>query len=366
MKVLVIFGTRPEAIKLAPVIRALQDTPGLQLRTCATGQHRRLLDQALSFFDLTPDLDLDLMAPGQQPDELAGRLLTALGPVIQTEAPDLVVVQGDTTSAMAGAMAASWRGVPVAHVEAGLRSGDLEAPFPEEGNRRQIDQIAALHFAPTLRARDNLLGEGLGPDSIEVTGNTGIDALLQTVARIQDSPPVVEGSGPLVLVTAHRRESFGAPIAGICDAVRQVARRPGVRVAFPVHPNPVVDGPVRAALFGLPRVHLLPPLPYPQMVRLMTEATVLLTDSGGLQEEAPSLGLRVLVCRSCSERTEGLEAGAAELVGTQPSTLTAAVEAILDDPATGRFHGQNPYGDGHAAVRIARSSARRGSDRAAG
>lgn len=375
MKVLAVFGTRPEAIKLAPVLAALAEQPVLDVYAVSTGQHRRLLDHALDAFELTPDLDLDLMQPGQQPDDLTARILAGLSPVFDEQQPDLVLVQGDTTSALAGALAANARSIPVAHVEAGLRSGDLAAPFPEEGNRRVIDQLSSLWFAPTATARDNLLAEGHDPACVYRTGNTGIDALLRIWERVRDVPIVelapctadlVDARGPLILVTAHRRESFGAPLSRIADALRRIADEREVRIAVPVHPNPEVDGPLRAELAGVERIHLFPPLRYPAMVKLLGFASVVLTDSGGLQEEAPSLGRRVLVCRDRTERTEGLTAGAAMLVGTDPDRIVAEVERMLDQPELARFSGDSPYGDGLASTRIAHILARRARARRAG
>lgn len=362
MTLLVVIGTRPEAIKLAPVVAALRARPELRVRVVATGQHRRLLDHALAAFDLAVDHDLDAMRPGQQPGELAARLVAALDPLLVHEAPDRVLVQGDTTSALAGALAASWRGVAVAHVEAGLRSGDPTAPFPEELHRRLISRLADLHFAPTEAAAAALRAEGVASDAILVTGNTGIDALLSTWDRVRGRAlaelhpalaPFDPPGPPVVLLTAHRRESIGAPLAGIAEGLAAIARSRPIRAAVPVHPNPDVERPLRRALASVPGVTLLPPLPYPALVALLGASQLVLTDSGGLQEEAPALGRHVLVLRDVTERLEGVSVGAATLVGTRPDRIAAEAIRRLDRPDGGAFVGACPYGDGHAASRIA-------------
>ncbi|WP_425229479.1 non-hydrolyzing UDP-N-acetylglucosamine 2-epimerase [Sphingomonas sp.] len=366
--ILVIFGTRPEAIKLFPVIRALGSTPGLRVRTCVTAQHRGLLDQVLSIADLTPDIDLDLMEPGQTLDRLTARLLTGLGEVMDRERPDWVVVQGDTATAMAGALAAYYRQVPVAHVEAGLRSGDIYHPWPEEVNRRIVAPIAALHFAPTGTAAAALKRENIAPDTIHVTGNTVVDALQWTRARVAADPDLAGGLDDvlapltgkrLVLVTTHRRENFGDGMAAIARALVRIADRGDTALLFPVHPNPQV-GPVMDAIIGAkeggrPEIIRTAPLDYPHFVRALAACDLVLSDSGGVQEEAPALGKPVLVMRETTERPEGVAAGTARLVGTDEDRIVHEVFNLLDDSgayaAMARAH--NPFGDGHAAARIA-------------
>ena len=391
-RVLVVFGTRPEAIKLAPVIRALQAWPDqFVARTCATAQHREMLDQALAPFGIVPDIDLDLMQPGQTLSALGARVLAAMDEVLAAEQPDWVLVQGDTTTVMMAALAAQHRQVKVGHVEAGLRTYDRRNPFPEEMNRVVADHVSDLCFAPTETARRNLLAEGIPDERIIVTGNTVIDALLWVASQ---PPPVemaefLEGLGigekmekqgapgtqgdkeklspspllplspspHLILVTAHRRESFGAPLAGICRALRQLSEELAGRahIIYPVHRNPNVWGPVHAALAGLPGITLLPPVDYRSLVYLMARAALILTDSGGIQEEAPSLHVPVLVLRETTERPEAVAAGAARLVGTDPAHIVAAVHELLNDPVgyARMASAANPYGDGRAAERIA-------------
>jgi len=358
---MVVFGTRPEAIKLAPVIRRLREqAERFDVRVCVTAQHRGLLDQVLDVFDIQPDYDLDLMRPGQTLTESTARILAALEPVIAGERPDFVLVQGDTTTAMCGALAAFYQDARVGHVEAGLRTGDLRQPFPEEMNRVLVSKLATLHFAPTASARQNLLDEGVVPESIFVTGNTGIDAVLEVAAALEAGSlpsgkwPSLDPRKKLVLVTAHRRESFGAGFERICQALRDIAKRGDAEVVYPVHPNPNVEEPVNRLLRGAPGIHLITPLPYVPFVDLMRRAYLLLTDSGGIQEEAPSLGKPVLVMREKTERPEAVEAGTARLVGTDRATILAETALLFDDPAVyarrSRIH--NPYGDGRAASRI--------------
>ena len=363
-RVLVIFGTRPEAIKLFPVVRALAAEPSLTVRTCVTAQHRGLLDQVLSIADLAPDIDLDLMEPGQSLDRLTARLLVGLGEVMDAEAPDLVIVQGDTATAMAGALAAYYRRVPVAHVEAGLRSGDILHPWPEEVNRRIVAPIAQLHFAPTETAAAALKAETIDPATIHVTGNTVIDALLWTQGRVAADPALAGGldgiaarfaGKRLVLVTTHRRENFGGGMAAIARAIARIADRPDVAVLFPMHPNPHVASAMDAVLGERANVARIAPLDYPHFVRALAMCDVVLTDSGGVQEEAPALGKPVLVMRETTERPEGVEAGTARLVGTDEARIVSEIFTLLDDSdahaAMARAH--NPFGDGHAAARIA-------------
>lgn len=363
-KILVVFGTRPEAIKLFPVVRALAARPALAVRTCVTAQHRGLLDQVLQVAGLVPDIDLDLMEPGQTLDRLTARLLVGLGEVMDRERPDWVVVQGDTATAMTGALAAYYRKVPVAHVEAGLRSGDIHHPWPEEVNRRIVAPIARLHFAPTETAAAALRGENIAPETIHVTGNTVVDALQWTQARIAAEPALAAGLDAelaraagkrLVLVTTHRRENLGDGMAAIAHALARIADRGDTALLFPVHPNPAVGEVMDVILRNRPEIARVPPLDYPRFVRALAACDLVLTDSGGVQEEAPALGKPVLVMRETTERPEGVAAGTARLVGADEDRIVHEVFNLLDDSrahaAMARAH--NPFGDGQAAVRIA-------------
>jgi UDP-N-acetylglucosamine 2-epimerase (non-hydrolysing) len=360
-RALIVFGTRPEAIKLAPVITALRGQA--QVHVCVTGQHREMLDQVLRVFDIRADHDLNLMQPRQDLYDVTAAVLMALRDVIVGARPELVVVQGDTTTTMAAALAAFYAQVPVAHVEAGLRTGDLHRPFPEEANRRITAALADLHFAPTAGARDNLLAEGIAAERITVTGNTGIDALLQVAARLErgdiavrlpESIEHVSRGRRLLVVTGHRRESFGEGFRKICQALRRIVEEhPDVAIVYPVHLNPNVRGPVYELLGQVPRVVLSEPLEYLPFVALMRKAEVLLTDSGGVQEEGPSLGKPVLVMRDRTERPEGVAAGVAWLVGTDPQRICAEVSRHLSGAAGYQALPKNPYGDGKAAERIA-------------
>lgn len=361
-QVLFIFGTRPEAIKLCPVVRYMRSAcPEMRVKVCVTAQHRGMLDQVLACFEVVPDFDLDLMTPGQTLAQITARALAALDPLLAQQAVDMAVVQGDTTTTMAGAVAAFYRGVPVAHVEAGLRTGDLGQPFPEEMNRLVTGRLAVLHFAPTAGARRNLLVEGVPGGQILVTGNTGIDAVLQ-VARAQQEGRLPAPSWPwlaagkkLIVVTAHRRESFGDGIEQICEALAELSERPDVQVVYPVHRNPNVLDPVTRRLGGRKNLVLEEPLDYPRFVDLMRRSYLLITDSGGVQEEAPSLGKPVLVMRERTERPEAVEAGTVKLVGTDPRKIVGEAEQLLDDEVEYRRRSRihNPYGDGHASERIA-------------
>ena len=358
--VLFIFGTRPEAIKLCPVIREMQRASGLAVRVLVTAQHRAMLDQVLDCFQVRPDYDLDLMQPGQTLAEITARVLTALDAVLAPHPPSMAVVQGDTTTTMAGAMAAFYRGIPVAHVEAGLRTGDLSQPFPEEFNRLVTTVVTALHFAPTEGARCNLLQEGVAEERIRVTGNSGIDAVLQVAAALESGQlpapawPWLDPDRKLIVVTAHRRESFGDGIERICEALAELASRPGVQIVYPVHRNPHVLDPVTRRLEEHPHIVLTEPLDYVSFVDLMRRARFIVTDSGGIQEEAPSLGKPVLVLRERTERPEAVEAGTVKLVGSDPQKILAEADWLLHDEAEyqrrSRIH--NPYGDGHASERI--------------
>jgi UDP-N-acetylglucosamine 2-epimerase (non-hydrolysing) len=355
--VLAVFGTRPEAIKIAPVIRALEALPVLDVRVAVTGQHRQMLDQALDVFELAPDHDLNLMTPGQTLPELTSRLLCALDPLLDAEAPAAVIVHGDTTTAMATALAAFYRQIPVGHVEAGLRTSERYAPFPEEINRRLISALATWHFAPTQTGREALLREGIAEDDILVTGNTVIDALYYTLAHSR--PRLAEIPAPgrrLLLVTAHRRENFGAPFEALCRAILRVAEGyPDLEVCYPVHLNPHVRRTVEQVLAGHPRIRLLEPLDYIAFAHLLARAHIVLTDSGGVQEEGPALGKPVLVMRDVTERPEAIDAGVVELVGTDEERIVARLRRLLDDPAAyaGMARAVSPYGDGHASERIA-------------
>jgi UDP-N-acetylglucosamine 2-epimerase (non-hydrolysing) len=366
-KISVLFGTRPEAIKLAPVVRALCGAPEIDCRVCTTAQHREMVDQVLDAFDLVPDADLDLMRAGQSLAELTARSVEAIDKYLTREQPDLVLVQGDTTTVLCAALAAFYRKVPVGHVEAGLRTGDMRAPWPEEANRVLTTRLAALHFAPTERSRQNLLAEGVPVERVVLTGNTVVDALRLVLGTVRARPPTIPGlppaltapgrSRPLVLITGHRRESFGAGFEAICRAIAALARRFGdTAFVYPVHLNPEVRAPVRRILGAgdVDNVFLIDPLGYREFVALMDSAALILTDSGGVQEEAPSLGKPVLVMRAATERPEAVEAGTARLVGTDSATIVAEVSRLLTDRAAyesmSRAH--NPYGDGRAAERI--------------
>jgi len=359
-RVMVVMGTRPEAIKLAPVMAALRRRPEIEARLVVTGQHRGLIDGVLAQFDLQPDTDLDLMRADQAAGDLTARAMLAIGALLGSGRTEMAIVQGDTGSALAGALAAFQRRVPVAHVEAGLRTGDLASPFPEEGNRRLIGQVAALHFAPTAAARAALRREGVAAHAIEVTGNTGIDALLAVDARVRGNTrapglPDLPTDLPVVLVTTHRRENHGAPLLRICEAVERIARHEACAIVMPVHPNPAVAGVLRARLGGIAGVHLTEPLAYEAFVWLLRRAALVLTDSGGVQEEAPVLGTPVLVLRDTTERPEGVKAGVAMLVGTDPMAIAGAARAVLRDDEVAKWMGRplRLYGKGDAAPKIA-------------
>jgi UDP-N-acetylglucosamine 2-epimerase (non-hydrolysing) len=363
-RVLVVFGTRPEAIKLAPVVAALADTPALEARLCVSGQHREMLDQMLTLFGIRPHHDLAVMQPDQDLFDLTARTLTGLRAVLDSERPAAVLVQGDTTTALAAALAAFYRQVPVGHVEAGLRTDQVYDPFPEEMNRRLTTQLAAWHYAPTARAAANLRREGVPAERILITGNTIVDALQGIVAQLERQPPTFPPAVPveqlagrrLILVTGHRRESFGDGLRNICLALRELAERHADALfVYPVHLNPAVQRPVRELLARTPSVVLTPPLDYLPFIDLMRRAYLILTDSGGLQEEAPSLGVPVLVMRDTTERPEALEAGTAQLVGTRRDAIVAAASRLLTDAAAhARMRtAANPFGDGKAARRIA-------------
>jgi UDP-N-acetylglucosamine 2-epimerase (non-hydrolysing) len=359
--ILCTIGTRPEAIKMAPVIRALRAAPWARCRVLLTAQHRELVDPMLAFFGIEPDIDLDLMRPGQSLVDLTSRMLPAVHDAIDRERPDIVLAQGDTTTVFVTALASFYRRVPFAHVEAGLRTGRLDAPFPEEANRVLAGHLSALHFAPTEAARANLRREGIPDDRIRVTGNTVIDALLLTAARDLPIGVDLDPAKRMILVTAHRRDSFGEPIRRVCRAVAELHERfPDVQFLWPVHPNPSIQPVVEGAMSGLARVRLCAPLPYGAFVAAMKRSAVILTDSGGVQEEAPALGKPVLVLRGESERPEAIAAGVARLVGHDPAAIVAEAGRLLTDPDAYRSmaRGASPYGDGRAADRIVAAVAR--------
>lgn len=352
-KILAVYGTRPEAIKMAPVITALRAHPEkLAVTVCTTGQHREMLDQVQELLGLKPDLDLRLMRHDQTLNGLAAGALAAMDEVLVAQAPDWLLVQGDTTTAMTAALAAFHRGVRVGHVEAGLRTGDLRHPFPEEANRRVIDLVSAALFTPTERSRQALLAEGTDPARIHVVGNTVIDALQSIAAGLAEEKP----ERPEVLVTVHRRESFGAPVREIFRAIRELAERfPGVDFVYPVHRNPNVRGPAAEILGGLPNLALHDPFDYQELVRHLLRCRFVLTDSGGIQEEAPTFGKPVLVLRETTERPEGVAAGVAKLVGASRETIVHEASRLLtsEEAFQAMARSVNPYGDGHASARIA-------------
>jgi UDP-N-acetylglucosamine 2-epimerase (non-hydrolysing) len=363
-RVLAIFGTRPEAVKMAPVIMALKKSPGIETRVCITAQHREMLDQVLNLFEIHPDVDLNLMQPNQNLAELTAGIITHLDPVLKGEKPDWVLVQGDTTTVMAAALLCYYNHILVGHVEAGLRTHDKWQPFPEEINRRVAGVCADLHFTPTAHSRQNLLDEGVPDHDIVLTGNTVIDALNEIsrrpappeIRQLLDRLGICPGGKELVLVTAHRRENFGQPLENICQALRSLAeaypRR--LQLVYPVHLNPNVQETVYSRLGEIPNITLLKPLDYLPLVHLMMNATLVLTDSGGIQEEATSLGKPALVLRNVTERQEGVEAGVLKLVGTDPDMIVSEARRLLEDPAAyqAMAHAKNPFGDGHASERI--------------
>ncbi|MDB5723298.1 MAG: hypothetical protein JWQ16_52 [Novosphingobium sp.] len=362
-KILIIFGTRPEAIKLFPVVAALKGDARFDVRVCVSAQHRGMLDQVLEIAGIVPDHDLDVMQPDQTLDALTATLLVGLGKVMDAEQPDRVMVQGDTATAMTGALAAYYRKIPVDHVEAGLRSGNIYHPWPEEINRKIIGAMASLHFAPTETSAAALRRENIATDRVHVTGNTVIDALHWVTGRIAAEPSLAAGLAPLearfagkriIGVTSHRRENFGGGLEAIADAIRRIAARPDIAIVFPVHPNPNVRRVMDGALAGLANVAMIEPLDYPHFAHLLGLAEIMLTDSGGVQEEAPALGKPVLVMRETTERPEGVEAGTARLVGTNADAIVTEIFTLLDDKAAyeamSRAH--NPFGDGHASRRI--------------
>ena len=360
MRILSVFGTRPEAVKMAPVVKQLKSSKEIESRVCVTAQHREMLDQILTLFDINPDYDLDLMRESQTLAELSASIFTHLDPVLMDFNPDWVLVQGDTTTVAITSLLAYYRRIRVGHVEAGLRTHDKWAPFPEEVNRRVAGVIADLHFAPTEQARHNLLYEGIPDELIAVTGNPVIDAL-QFVAQQPEPKEVTKllaeleiGNQELILVTAHRRENFGQPLENICHALKELAERGDVEIVYPVHLNPNVQEPVYRLLSNVPHITLLPPLDYLPLVHFQKHAKIILTDSGGIQEEAPAFGVPVLVLRDVTERPEGVDAGTLKLVGTDEVRIVHEAKRLLDDTSAHAEMSKavNPFGDGHAAERI--------------
>jgi UDP-N-acetylglucosamine 2-epimerase (non-hydrolysing) len=364
IRIMVVFGTRPEAIKMAPVIKSIRNYLEFDLRVCVTGQHRQMLDQVLTLFEIVPDYDLSLMRPGQTLTELTQNVLSGMVRVLQEWRPDMLLVHGDTTTTFGASLAAYYQRIPVGHVEAGLRTGDIYSPWPEEVNRRMVGTIAALHFAPTESSRDNLLRENIQSSQIFVTGNTVIDSLLDISARIEGNADLqaelearfsfLDSRRKLILVTGHRRENFGAGFESICHGLAELANRSDVQIVYPVHLNPNVQEPVLRILGGAKNIHLIAPQDYLPFVYLMKRSTIILTDSGGIQEEAPSLGKPVLVMRENTERPEAVVAGTVKLVGTNSRKLVSSATTLLDNPSIYRqmTANANPYGDGHSAERI--------------
>jgi UDP-N-acetylglucosamine 2-epimerase (non-hydrolysing) len=364
LKLLFVFGTRPEAIKLCPVVKYMKSQRGLEVKVCVTAQHREMLDIVLAIFDVKPDYDLGAMRPGQTLFQSTSRILADLEPVLQAEKPDVVLVQGDTTTTFCGAMAGFYANVAVGHIEAGLRTGDIRQPFPEEMNRVLVSKLAAFHFPATEWAAENLRAEGIRENTIAITGNTGIDAVLQISDLLEKGElnskrdwSSLDPSKKLVLLTAHRRESFGEGFERICAAVSELAKRDDVQIVYPVHPNPNVTGPVYKHLADKKNILLIEPLDYVSFVDLMRRSYILLTDSGGIQEEGPSLGKPILVLRDKTERPEAVKAGTVSLVGSDSRKIVDTAGWLLDDEAEyqrrARIH--NPYGDGHASELITES-----------
>jgi len=363
-KVLIVFGTRPEAIKMAPVVKAFNESSSIDLKICVTAQHRQMLDQVLDLFSIKPDFDLDLMKPNQGLTDITIGVLTGLGDILRSWRPDWVLVHGDTTTTLATSLAAYYEKISVGHVEAGLRTGDIYSPWPEEVNRKVVANVARAHFAPTEKARDNLIREGVDEKLISVTGNTVIDALFeirdklenddQLVLSLKKNLPGFNENKKIILVTGHRRENFGEGFENICTALNEISTRSDVEIVYPVHLNPNVQEPARRILENTPNVHLIDPLDYLPFVYLMSKSYVILTDSGGIQEEAPSLGKPVLVLRNTTERPEALVSGTVKLVGTSRDAIVRELSKLLDstiDYMT-MARSKNPYGDGTAANKI--------------
>lgn len=355
-KIMLVFGTRPEAIKMCPLVWALKHRENVQTVVCVTGQHREMLDSVLSLFDVVPDHDLEIMRDGQTLSQITSAVLLGMERILELEKPDLVLVHGDTTTAFAAGLAAFYQKIPVGHVEAGLRTGDMMSPFPEEFNRFSVSAFASFHFAPTQTAKENLLAEGKHEQSIFVTGNTAIDAMQFTVKNDYMHPVLQEAAGRrVILMTAHRRENLGEGLSHIFAAVKTLAEKhPEIFIIYPVHPNPLVKNAAQEMLAGLENVRLIPPLSAVDFHNFMARSYLVLTDSGGAQEEAPFFGVPVLVMRDTTERPEGIEAGTAKLVGTKEDEIFAACEELLENPASyvKMARAANPYGDGHAAEKI--------------
>lgn len=368
MRVLCVFGTRPEAIKMAPLVRYLRSHPAFETKVCVTAQHRQMLDQVLDLFEIKPEFDLDLMKPGQDLTAITAGVLQGLKGVLAQWHPDAVLVHGDTSTTFAASLAAYYQRIAVGHVEAGLRTGNLYSPWPEEANRKLTAVLARWHFAPTENSRNNLLAEGINPAGIHVTGNTVIDALLQVREKVQRDAVLqnsfaetfnfIDPAKRTILVTGHRRENFGEGFERICQALARIAQHRGdVQVVYPVHLNPNVQEPVQRLLGGISNVHLIEPLNYLPFVYLMDKSNIILTDSGGIQEEAPSLGKPVLVMRDTTERPEAVEAGTVKLVGTNADKIVNETACLLDEPSAyqAMAFAHNPYGDGQACQRIAQA-----------
>ncbi|WP_341667896.1 non-hydrolyzing UDP-N-acetylglucosamine 2-epimerase [Alcaligenes sp. SDU_A2] len=366
MKVLFVFGTRPEAIKMAPLIQSLKNDNRFNVKVCVTAQHREMLDQVLKLFLISPDFDLNIMKSGQTLGDITSSVLQGLNSVFSSYNPDMVLVHGDTASTFAGALASYYHKIPVGHVEAGLRTGDMYSPWPEEANRKLTTALTTLHFAPTVQSKQNLLRENISPEAIVVTGNTVIDALLIVKNKMESEPelqqqlsnafPYLLNSSRMVLITGHRRENFGSGFERICQSIRASATRfPDVQFVYPVHLNPNVQEPVKRLLKNLGNVHLIPPQDYLPFVYLMNRSHIILTDSGGIQEEAPALGKPVLVMRDTTERPEAVQAGTVKLVGTSPEKITQSISSLLEDESQYEqmSYASNPYGDGNACQRIA-------------
>ncbi|WP_444922765.1 non-hydrolyzing UDP-N-acetylglucosamine 2-epimerase [Microbulbifer sp. DLAB2-AF] len=364
-KVLIIFGTRPEAIKMAPLVREFSKNKGIECKVCVTAQHRLMLDQVLDVFEIRPDWDLDIMKHGQDLTDITGGILLGLRSILKEWKPDVVMVHGDTTTTLAASLACYYEKIPVGHVEAGLRTGNIYSPWPEEMNRRLTGAIATLHFAPTLKAKENLLSEGVADKAIKITGNTVVDALYEAISIIKSNPEIeneflkkfsfIDANKKIILVTGHRRENFGLGFENICSALKEIAAsNPDILIVYPVHLNPNVQEPVGRILSGLSNVLLIEPLEYLPFIYLMSHSFLILTDSGGIQEEAPSLGKPVLVMRDTTERPEAVSAGTVKLVGTNSHSIMSEVMKLIDDNELYRrmSEAHNPYGDGKACSRI--------------
>lgn len=365
LSTLCVFGTRPEAIKMAPLIRQLESSSLIDNKVCISGQHQEMLESVLKLFQIRPDFDLKVMEKNQDLSQLTAKILNGLSNILKTFKPQLIFIHGDTTTALAASLAAFYHRIPIAHVEAGLRTWDINSPWPEEANRKLAGSLSNLHFAPTEQAQRNLLKEGVAPENIYVTGNTVIDALMEIIHKLDKEPELtlllneeysyLNNGNRIILVTGHRRENFGAGFTRICQSLANIAkRRPDINIVYPVHLNPNVQQTVHALLDGINNIYLIPPVDYLPFIYLMRKSCLILTDSGGIQEEAPALGKPVLVMRDTTERPEALAAGTVRLVGSDPDTITREVESLLTNPQIYQqmSQAQNPYGDGKAAARI--------------